>query len=145
MAAQSIPKSVTALMTHDKSSRAAAARAGALERSDERVGDAESVELKAGAQVVIVDAPGWSGSVVATWREVVLTLDVAPTVDEVVGDADVGGYESETQDEIVDAPICVGGVVSTWLWTLETLETSLSSSFGRERASATTLALPCKY
>ena len=94
---------------------------------------------------MIVDAPGWSGSVVSTWREVVLTLDVAPTVDEVVGDADVEGYESEAQGEIVDAPICVGGVVSAWLWTLETFDTSHSSSFGREWASATTLALPCKY
>ena len=46
MAAQSIPKSVTALITHAKSSRAAVARADAFEGFDERVEDAESVELK---------------------------------------------------------------------------------------------------
>ena len=46
MATQSMPKSVTAFMTHSRSSRAAAARDAALDESDERVEDAELVELK---------------------------------------------------------------------------------------------------
>ena len=66
-------------------------------------------------------------------------------VDGGVGDAVVEGLESETQDEIVDDPVCAGGVVSAWLWTPVMFDTSFSSSFGRERASATTLALPCRY
>ena len=46
MATQSMPKSVTAFMTHAKSSRAAAAREAGLDGFDERVEDAELVESK---------------------------------------------------------------------------------------------------
>ena len=87
-----------ALMTHERSSLAALARAAALE-----------------------------------------------LLDEAVGDADSDGVESEGPGEIIDAPDGPGGAVSTWLETSRTLLTSESSSLGRERASATTLALPWRY
>ena len=83
-----------ALMTHERSSLAAWARAAAEELDDEVVEDAVGEGFWFSRQGEIVDAPGWSGDVVSA---------------------------------------CSAAL------------TSASSSLGRERASATTLALPCRY
>ena len=61
--------------------------------------------------------------------------------DEGVEDADDEGFWLLRQGEIVDAPERSGDVVSACSVAL----TSVNSSFGRERASATTLALPSRY
>ena len=72
--------------------------------------------------------------------------------DEGVGDADVEGEKFGAQDEIVGVPDVAGDAVSTWLAVpglfdegVEMLPTSPSSSLGRESASATTFAFPCRY
>ena len=64
-----------------------------------------------------------------------------PDCDEGVEDADDEGFWLLRQGEIVDAPEWSGDVVSACSVAL----TSVNSSFGRERASATTLALPSRY
>ena len=63
--------------------------------------------------------------------------DAAGVVDEEVEDAVVEGM---SQESIVEVSVCAEGLVFSWT----TLLMSDRSSFGLERASATTLALPCK-
>ena len=57
---------------------------------------------------------------------------------------DEGAESRLAQGGLVDAPSDAGDVVPPWLVSLETVLMSSETSLGRERASATTLALPCK-
>ena len=65
--------------------------------------------------------------------------------DEGVEEAVLEGSRFAREDEIVNAPGVSGDVVSACPAGELTFPTSVNSSLGRERASATTFALPCKY